>query len=132
MIEQRCFRSLSCCPEGAHRPEFNHRADERYPGRQQRQQDERALREEFADALIHGTRSARTGRLSEPHTSYDIRWCKIAKAFSYMNRFGYLTIRKGTAMPFLDSAFLTALAALVSSVASLVWALRRNRGKNMP
>jgi hypothetical protein len=33
-------------------------------------------------------------------------------------------------MPILDPAFLTALAALLSSVASLIWALRRNRGKD--
>lgn len=35
-------------------------------------------------------------------------------------------------MPLLDPAFLTALAALVSSFASLIWALRRNRGKDAP
>jgi hypothetical protein len=29
-----------------------------------------------------------------------------------------------------DPAFLTALAALLSSIASLIWALRRNGGKD--
>jgi hypothetical protein len=39
-------------------------------------------------------------------------------------------IRKGTAMTNLDPAFITAVAALLSSLASLVWALRSQRSND--
>jgi hypothetical protein len=41
-------------------------------------------------------------------------------------------IREGTIMRIFDPAFITALAALVSSVASLIWALRRRRSNDEP
>ena len=50
--------------------------------------------------------------------------------FPTYNQFGYL-IRKGFAMQDLaDPYLLTALAALISSIASLVWAVRRNPGRD--
>lgn len=57
-------------------------------------------------------------------------WARALRrnSFSYTNLYGYLSKSKGFAMHFFDPTALTALAALVSSVASLVWALRRNPG----
>ena len=52
------------------------------------------------------------------------------KPFSYTNRYGYVSRlqQEGVAPMFLtDPLWLTALATLVTSIASLVWALRRKR-----
>jgi hypothetical protein len=46
---------------------------------------------------------------------------------SYLNRYGYSTLRRRIAMFIADPVWLTALAALITSLAGLVWSVRRRR-----
>ena len=60
-----------------------------------------------------------------------INFGSMEKSFSYTNRYGYVSRlqRKESPSMFLtDPVWLTALATLVTSLASLVWAFRRRGG----